>query len=433
MPNIIKQEQGLLFEENFNDPSLIWTLSPSNANNLEFANNKLQIKHIDEYVTYTIIEPDSDEYACIVKIDHAPYDTNDIAGVIILHTNKQYIECQTFLSTNDSKIGTQYVLNELIQELDLDSKYTRYRVNDGSDDDSSSQEQKNENEEEDESSIYNGDVKYNYLKIHKKNGKYSFYASSDNFEWIEVGDVSFNYAGAIGFFIYPGTEEIIQNSHCYIEQFDIYKSKYVKIYGIPENSNFEIHDDTHVICRSDTPNYNNTVKYFENGVLINTTMLKMPINPCFIRFFEKGNYQNTIAEYNLGKVYGGDEFNISTDVRFYINDDDEIIPGEITDLGNLYIGKTYIKLIVKNCDEILSSSRTVSIERYSDYYSGNKPILMSISDLNQVPEYSTFSNSVIIPELEPQESINLFLCLKEKSLGDYFLNSNELRFKLIIN
>ena len=167
MPNIIKQEQGLLFEENFNDPSLIWTLSPSNANNLEFANNKLQIKHIDEYVTYTIIEPDSDEYACIVKIDHAPYDTNDIAGVIILHTNKQYIECQTFLSTNDSKIGTQYVLNDLVQELDLDSKYTRYRVDDGSDD-SSSQEQEDEGEEEDEPSIYDSDVKYNYLKIYKK-------------------------------------------------------------------------------------------------------------------------------------------------------------------------------------------------------------------------------------------------------------------------
>lgn len=422
MPNIIKKEQGLLFEEDFNNPSLIWTLSPSNANNLSFEDGKLRIKHIDEYVTYTIIEPDTDEYACIVKIDHAPYDVNDIAGVIILHTNKQYIECQTFLASASSKIGTRYTLSELLNELDLSSEYPRYQINEDSPDDS---------QDDEDNPDFNGDVQYNYIKVHKKNGIYSFYASNDNKEWIEVGDVAMSKAGAIGFFIYGGDKDTIENSHCYIEEFNMYKGKYIRISGIPQDSNFEIHDGEHIICRSDTPSYNNTIKYFENGVLINTTMMKMPINNLFIRFFEKDNFHNTLEEYNLGKVYGGDEFEVSTDVRFYLNSQ-EIFIDEITDLGSLYINKSYIKIEIKNCDTINATSRTVNIERFSDYYAGSKPILICITKENQIPEYNMFSDSAIIPELQPEETVNLYLCLKEKAIGDYFLHALDLRFKLVI-
>lgn len=424
MPNIIKQEQGLLYKEDFSNPSLVWTLSPSDANNLEFVNNKLRLKHTSEYVTYTIIEPELDEYACIVKIDHAPYDVNDIAGVLILHTNKQYIECQTFLSDTSSLIGTQYTLSNILSDLNLADEYVKYNINE------SSENQEGESEQEDENP-HDGDIKYNYIKVYKKNGVYSFFASNDNLTWIEVGDVSMPLAGALGFFIYKGNDDIINNSHCYIEQFDLYKSKYVRINNIPEDSNFEIHDGLQIICRSDASNYNSILNFTDTGILINTTNLPMPMSPMFLRFYDEDDYTSTIVEYNLGTVYGGDIFNIETDVRFYLNNN-QINPGEITDLGVLYINKSYIKIIIENHDTIVATSRTLNVERYSDYYSGNKPILLCLTTENEIPEYDLFQKSVIIPELQPNETINLYMCLKEKSLPDYFLNANELRFKLII-
>ena len=77
MSNLVKTQDGLLFYDDFSDKSLMWTLSPSDANCLSFGDNGLRMIHNKKYCSYTITEPAVDEYSCIVKLDHIPFNFDD--------------------------------------------------------------------------------------------------------------------------------------------------------------------------------------------------------------------------------------------------------------------------------------------------------------------------------------------------------------------
>ncbi len=428
MPNIIKEKQGLLFDDDFREPNLAWNLSPSNANNIAFTENGLRLRHTGKYVTFTIVEPELDEYACVVEIDHAPYDITDIAGVIILSTNRQYAELQTFMATSESEVGTKYTLEEIFEDAnyDLDYIYPRYRIDDGNDAPSGD----NPSEDEDEPEQGFVDVQYRYIKMYKKNQTYTFYASADNIKWIEVGNVKFDTSGSIGLFIEKSNnQDVLANSHCYINKFALYSSKYMQINNFPRNASFEIHDNSRILFRSDNPNYN-VVQIKDKSIVLNTTSLPMPMDDIFVRFFNEEEYHDTICEYHLEDVYGGDVFTIDTDVRFYY-DDTQIMPGEIVNLGLLKVSTSYIRLTIKNEDTLSSVPKILSIERYSDYYSGYKNILMSISDSNEYPENNIYTDTITLPALEPEEVKYLYLWLNKNPEIDNFL-AIDFRFKLVI-
>ena len=61
MAKLNKTNSGLLFKDDFTEKTLMWTLSPSDANNVFFGDSGLQMKHNKRYVTYTIVEPSVDE------------------------------------------------------------------------------------------------------------------------------------------------------------------------------------------------------------------------------------------------------------------------------------------------------------------------------------------------------------------------------------
>jgi hypothetical protein len=161
--------------------------------------------------------------------------------------------------------------------------------------------------------------------MYKKNQTYTFFASADNIKWIEVGNVKFETSGSIGLFIEKSNnQDVLANSHCYVNKFALYTSKYIQINNFPQNSNFEVHDNNRILFRSDNPNYN-ILQLKDKKIVLNTTSLPMPMSDIYIRFFNEEEYNETICEYHLQDVYGGDEFTIDTDIRFYY-DDAQILP-----------------------------------------------------------------------------------------------------------
>lgn len=129
MAQLNKVTEGLMFFDDFKEQTLMWTLSPSDANNLRFSNNGLTMLHNKYYTTYTIVEPEAEEYSCIVELDHAPYNYSDIGGVIVLSNNEEYAECQSFKGDNNSEINGATITQEQVRALVLqmlDEDYVQY-------------------------------------------------------------------------------------------------------------------------------------------------------------------------------------------------------------------------------------------------------------------------------------------------------------------
>ena len=152
---------------------------------------------------------------------------------------------------------------------------------------------------------------------------------------------------------------------------------------------------------------------------------------CLIKQFSRRSlYKYEYADTDLFEECHEIDVPKDTDVRFYY-DDTQIMPGEIVNLGLLKVSTSYIKLTIKNEDTLSSVPKTLSIERYSDYYSGYKNILMSISDSNEYPENNIYTNTVTLPALEPEEVKYLYLWLNKNPEIDNFL-AIDFRFKLVI-
>ena len=111
MSKINKTNSGLLFFDDFSEKTLMWTQSPSDINCMSFGDSGLQILHNNSYVTYTIIEPELDEYSCVVHLDHIPFNETDIAGVIVMSTAKDYAECQSYMAYEPSEIINREIPN----------------------------------------------------------------------------------------------------------------------------------------------------------------------------------------------------------------------------------------------------------------------------------------------------------------------------------
>ena len=332
MANLIKTEHGLLFYDDFKEHTLMWTLSPSLANCISFTGKGLRMHHNKRYCTYTIPEPEADEYSCIVNIDHIPYNTADIAGVIVISSNKEYAECQTYMAFGPSEIN-----NSIQYEDDLNLHIHNFLRN-------NNYVQWTENDEEIPiipGSVEAGgsggsssipppgitpptgpfvDTTYHYIKMTKTKYKYIFYASPDGFDWIEVGNVKFASAGVIGFFIYASDNEdlispkvedvilsdgtigsnVIDNSHCYIKDFAIYTSKYLTFYNISRDYEFEILDNDKIIEYAKSAKGNDYTDFFCSSNIVH------------IKAGEKANV-SVFFNYDAGNViYTNPDTNIAS-------------------------------------------------------------------------------------------------------------------------
>lgn len=432
MAKINKTANGLLFFDDFSEKTLMWTLSPSDANCVSFGDKGLQIKHNRRYATYTIVEPSTDEYSCIVKLDHVPRNLDDIAGIIVMSNTKEYAECQSFMATGPSELGNSEQIDTDIKNIVhdiLNDSYVQWSVDD--------EDVSVNNNTPDVVRASDGlfvDTLYKYIKFTKLKYKYIFWASEDSIHWIEVGNVKFEDSGVIGFFIY-GTEDqdLLDNSYCFFNSFALYSSKYISLDGIDRAYEMEITDgEGHIVLRTDSIAYAHMISRSNKQCLVNTTTLPTPIRNATMRIYPKNNYDETIGQFSLGnEVYGGDSYTLERDIRLFINNQ-EINQLELYDLGTFYRGSYFIRLEVHNNEDYILNDVKVKVVKYSEYHSGEQEVSVALYSEGRVESELVYDKEVIIDEIRPSEGKSIFMKLIDKPIQDFYMTANSYRFKIII-
>lgn len=444
MARLNKSENGLIFYDNFREPTLLWTLSPSDANNLRFGDSGLTMLHHRRYTTFTMTEPSLQEYSCIVELDHIPRNFDDIGGVIVIANNKEYAECQSFLATGPSELGNsnliQADINKMIQVL-LDDSYVRYTINDGTlteypdiEDPDNTDVDNSVDNVDNPLDIPFVDTFYRFIKFTKQKYKYIFWASEDGSTWIEVGNVSFESAGVIGFFIYGTTDEdIIDHSHFNIKSIAIYNSRYLTIDAISRDYDFEIFDsDGNILLRTDNIAYLHMINRSNNRCLINTATLPMPIRNATVRLYPKKQYQTTVATYHLGEeTYGGDVYTLEHNIKAYIHNT-EVNPTELFDLGSLARGSHRILFTLRNCEDYRITNVKLRVTAYSEYYAGSEEVELALPHDDISDSALKYQKSVEIDAIEANSEVPVYIKLTDKMLDMFYHAASIYRFKITI-
>lgn len=448
MATLIKEEEGILYNEYFHENPLIWSLTPSETDCLRYGEDGLRILHTNQYVTYMLQEPESrgydkgkECYCLIMHLDHTPITEEDIAGLIVMSDTNNYAEFQTYLATSPSTIGNNG--ENVNAGYDLGAHYVSYRFDDEED-----ESHEGGSSSSDEETIVNPstgfvDTIYKILKVIKYDNAigytYQFFASSDGFNWIEVGNFDTTRRNSIGFFLY-GTKDArtLQRGKFIIHEFALYKNRYITINGINILQEFEIFDrrlNKTILRSDDTLHGQLMVSHHGNRVQIDTTHMVLPLTDAWIRIYTKGHYNDTVAQFDMDNLtFGGDIFTISYDIQLRI--DNEIVPnGEPYDLGTLFTDTFRKNIVIYNNENIDLANITVSITAFSEYYNGEEVVQLAFYKENMeyqsVPPY-TYKQSLMIPKLEAHTGVELVMKLSDVPKQEFYSVANKYRFKLII-
>ena len=449
MATLIKQREGILYDEDFSTNSLLWSLTPSNVDCLRFENDGLHILHNDQYVMYTMTEPLEQSYCVIVELEHKPLTTEDIAGIIIFSNTQDYAECQTYLATGPSKIDN----HGRNIDYDLGEKYVEYKYI-GEEDNSTG------DDDNEQSPVEFVDTIYKYIKIikhqHSTKSIYEFFASADGIEWIDVGNVDYYQNNTIGFFLYSTTDQrLLNHGKFVIKSFKIYEDKYIQLNNINMLYDFEVYEKVladpnnnqelvkHTIFRSDeTLLGENIVNRDGNNARIDTGPLMLPLKDVWLRIYQKNSYDITLYDYYLGhNTIGGDIFEINYDIKLFI-DNQEVEKGLLHDLNTLFVSSFRKNIVVYNNEDIILRNIKISIAAYSEYYSGEEVVKIALynqEDNDENEQYVddnnhefVYNSYVIIDSLDPHTGQELILKLSDVPEQDFYAVANDYRFKLLI-
>lgn len=439
MSKLSKTKSGLLFYDDFSERTLMWSLSPSDAKCLEYTENGLRILHNRQYVTFTIVEPALEEYSCIVKLDHIPHNFDDIAGVVVISSTKEYAECQTFLATGPSGMDNSGTINDDIKTYVHEVMAANENVVLWSENDNepSSIQRPNTGSTEDheDTPVKDNtyvDTLYKYIKVMKQKYKYTFWASEDSRKWIDVGNVKFDDSGVIGFFLYGTTDEdLINNSHCYFKSMAIYNSRYITIDGIDRKHEIEIYDENGtILIRSDNRAYYHMFNRLSTRFVIYTFDMPMPIKNAKLRIFEKGDYESVIGEYFLGEeMYGGDGFTFERNIKVFINGR-EILTHELFNLGMFFRGNYFIKADIRNCEDYVVDAK-IKVVRYSEYYGGEQEVEIALYNQSKMEQDLDYQKELDI-QIRPSETESIFIRLANRPDQMPYTAANDYRFKIMI-
>lgn len=442
MATLIKEHEGIMYEEDFQENSLMWSLTPSDIDCLRFNVDGLKINHNENYITYTFKEPD-EPYCLIAEIEHTPLTEEDIGGIIILSNTDEYAECQTYLASSPSTIGNngQNIYDSID---DMSNKFVRYTIDTGF---SNEEVEESHNENNEHQTVLNYDANfidtiYRFLKLVKYNDNtgyvYQFYASPNGITWIEVGSVNYPNACSIGFFLYSTeNSRLLNNGNFLIKRLSLYENKYITINGISIFQDFEIysrHNRTEII-RSDTTPGLSIINKESNTAIINTNELNLPIRNAILRVYPKGHYDETINQYDLpNDTYGGDIYTINYDIKVII-DNIEVLPGNEYDLGLLYTRKFKKNIVIYNNEDFDLGILRIKIVAYSEFFSGEEEIQIAFYDGNKADQSALsyeYSNELIINRLDSHTGVELIMKLKDRPKQEFYSAANDYKFKILI-
>lgn len=425
MPKINKTQSGLLLYEDFKQSSLIWTPSPNNYDDISFGENGLRIKHSDLYKTITLEEPEGN-FSFMCKINHKPIDADDIGGVIIMSNDTFYAECQSYIATKPSYITNASQMEQQIMDFinKFLDKYVEYSIEDDNgiypkDTSGTTGSESGSNSSSDSGFV---DVMYPYIKFTKLNTRYTFLASTDCKNWIEIGNTDLPDSNRIGFFLYS-FEKDTTDSNFYVEYAVLYNNNYVIIDNIKENQDIELRTEDRTLIYDMS---SKSVVRKNNKIFIDTTLLKMPFYNVKLIILQN---KNIIYEYDIPELIGGDKYSYWYDIKVCI-DNQELNQEELFDLGTFYHHDQTIRIDIYNQEEYELENLKISITSYSPYYDGNETIGVSLYDENE--ENYSFSDAVIIPSIQPTEGKSVLIKLTDKIIQNFYKKPGAYRFKINI-
>ena len=426
MPKLNKTESGLLLYEDFKQSSLIWTPSPNNYQDIEFGEDGLRIRHSDLYKTITLEEPEGN-FSFMCKINHKPIDADDIGGVIIMSNDTFYAECQSYVATKPSYITNANQTEDQIIDFinQFLEKYVEYSIEDdeGIYPSTSNSGSTSSSGESNSSSFV--DVMYPYIKFTKLNSRYTFWASTDCVNWIEVGNTELADSNRVGFFLYSFEKDTI-NSNFYVEYAVLYNNNYVIIDNIKENQDIELRTQDGALIYDMNSCFCFSVKRKNNQIFIDTTLLKMPFENIRLVILQN---KKIIYEYEIPELIGGDKYSYWYDIKVCI-DNQELNQEELFDLGTFYHHEQTIRVDIYNQEEYELENLKVNVTSYSPYYDGNETIGVSLYDENE--ENYSFSDVVTIPNIQPTEGKSILIKLTDKIMQNFYKKAGAYRFKINI-
>lgn len=185
MPSISRSKFGHIYDEEFDSNGAMWQFFPDNNQSYEIKEDKIILKHnryADRVMALTKLPQEDFVMQC--RIRHRPLTTDSFAGVLLLKSSTDWVECQTY--------------------RDIDASVHKF---------------------------------YRYIKVVKEGNTFFVYAATTLGEWEVVGAVTYENCNLIGFFFETDNE----NEQFDIEEINLYTAPNVSITGLnPSYSRVEI-------------------------------------------------------------------------------------------------------------------------------------------------------------------------------------------------
>lgn len=382
MVRMNKINNGILYSEEFIGQNSMWHVDPITSNNKIKVNpHNFQLYPGEEILRY-LTETPAKEFVMQVHIKHNPKTYNSVAGITILCDNNSYIELQSYRDqATESGLFVNY---------------------------------------------------YSYMKIIKKDFRYTFYASIKGEKWDLIGS-SLSRGSLIGFF-YKCTDNT--EVPLIIDDILFTSSNYITIYGLKGHYTVYMYKNNEIIFEKE-------IEQDASQINIDTINYVLPLKD--IRILITDIKDNIVYDNIIDELYGGDTFTIdASKVLCYLDKENNNTGLLIDNMNELDLGR------ISNID----TSHYVIVESsYGEYgqpiYNTKiyiKPLLYNThvtdyvyialaSDIEQNVESiddSQWKKEIIIPEIDYNKPAKIFIKLIKDTTDIMLFDITKYKFKLVV-
>lgn len=359
MAQITKSISGELYTEDFaGDISLIWDLMPGNSDRVAINSDSISLLPGDEKVELLIPSPRDLGYVLQTKIDYKPTKPTERAGCILKSITENYAEVE--ICGDDLETCTYFKL-----ELDL-------------------------------------------------NAVFSVKAADENLVWKDYGNTKLLDANKIGYYL--NSEDALNDEPFKIYNCVMYKDNFITINHYDRNNVVRIYNandneitDKFVIRKTNTK------------LLIDGSNTIFPIEKIKMKFFDMTT-GILVHEGELENVYGGDIYDFSYNIEFYI--DSVILDDSQYNLGVIN-GVQYYNLRIVNKENFAINDKILKIEAISKFNPGHKVV-----DMAHPNDQNNFTKERHISLTAGETKEFVMRVTKNK---DHLITNDDYSFKIVLD
>ena len=376
-----KTKAGFLYKESFGQPNPMWQKDPLKTDKIRVNPFNFELLPGDEIVRY-ITEAPAREFVMQAHFAHQPLSYDNFAGIVVLCDDKAFIECTTY---------------------------------------------------RDQSTEFGAFVSYHsWIKVIKKDFRYTFYGSIDGKHWALVGS-SLSRGSLIGFFL----RCVNTNEKPFrIDNIEFYASNLVTFYGTRSFYRIILYDAAGAIV------YNKEMPHGTTQYDLDTTPFILPMK----------DYRLKVLDSNDGIVFnetvtlqGGDVYELQpVPIRAWLNRDKQanydglLLNNENNDfdLGRLEDVFTYHTITIET--ETVDAARDINVYIQPFLYNSHVSDLVWLAPaesedepVGNVPD-ERWVRRVNIREIEHLKPKKVFMRIQKDFTQVMLFDTSRYKFKLII-